>query len=113
MGYKLISTQFKSNFWIFWEIGTPIFHFPQISRKENQKNSTKILTYNVRLFNKYKWIKENGIENKIYDFLNKENADILCMQEYLNQNIQSKTSYEFKNYNAKINLPGLVYYSME
>ena len=39
--------------------------------------------------------------DKIYDFLNKENADILCMQEYLNQNIQSKTSYEFKNYNSK------------
>ena len=71
--------------------------------QENQKNSTKILTYNVRLLNKYKWIKENDIENKIYDFLNKENADILCMQEYLNQNIQSKTNYEFKNYNAKRN----------
>ncbi|GAA4280920.1 endonuclease/exonuclease/phosphatase family protein [Gaetbulibacter aestuarii] len=40
------------------------------------------MNYNVRLFNLYKWIPEDHIEDKIADFIKKESPDILSFQEY-------------------------------
>ncbi len=40
------------------------------------------MNYNVRLFNLYKWIPEDNMENKIVDFVKLENPDILSIQEY-------------------------------
>ncbi len=48
----------------------------------NNKNSLSIMTYNVRKFNKFKWIKTKNIESKISKFINEENPDILTLQEY-------------------------------
>lgn len=42
----------------------------------------KIMSYNVRLFNLYKWIDEDGIDKKIEEFIKTKDPDILCMQEY-------------------------------
>ncbi len=42
----------------------------------------KIMSYNVRMFNVYKWIDEEGIDQKIYDFINTKAPDILCLQEF-------------------------------
>ncbi len=53
--------------------------------KENEK-SIKILSYNVRLFNVYKYKKLNkdryNDRNKIFGFIKEEAADILCFQEF-------------------------------
>ena len=43
-----------------------------------------ILSYNVRLFNLYKWIDNSEIENDINKFLVEKDADIICLQEYRN-----------------------------
>ncbi|MCF6348160.1 MAG: endonuclease/exonuclease/phosphatase family protein [Flavobacteriaceae bacterium] len=53
----------------------------------NNKNSLSIMSYNVRKFNKYKWLKTENIESKISKFINEEDPDILALQEY--QNIKS------------------------
>ena len=45
-------------------------------------NKIKVLTYNVRLFNKNENIKAKDIKRKIIDFINKENPNILCLQEF-------------------------------
>ena len=42
-----------------------------------------IISYNVRLFNIYKWIKDDIITLKIRDFLQEKSPDIICLQEYL------------------------------
>ncbi|MFO7673778.1 MAG: endonuclease/exonuclease/phosphatase family protein [Lutibacter sp.] len=42
----------------------------------------KIMSYNVRMFNLYKWIDEKNVDEKIYDFINAKEPDILCIQEY-------------------------------
>lgn len=42
----------------------------------------KIMSYNVRMFNLYKWIDEKNVDEKIYDFINSEAPDILCIQEF-------------------------------
>ncbi|WP_274474362.1 endonuclease/exonuclease/phosphatase family protein [Mangrovimonas aestuarii] len=41
-----------------------------------------IMNYNVRLFNVYEWIAEDGIETKLVDFVKKQNPDVLTLQEY-------------------------------
>ena len=46
------------------------------------QENTKIISYNVRLFNKYNWLSEPNIQKKTFDFLKEENADILCIQEF-------------------------------
>lgn len=42
----------------------------------------KVMSYNIRMFNEYQWISEKNIKNNIIEFLNKENPDILCIQEF-------------------------------
>ena len=43
-----------------------------------------IMSYNVRMFNIYKWIKKTGIKDSIADFIIKTNPDIVSIQEYNN-----------------------------
>lgn len=66
------------------------FHFAntfqiRFSGKEplNPANSFSFLSYNVRLFNYYKWIKDPGANVQILEFLNNHNTDIICIQEYI------------------------------
>ncbi|WP_299525690.1 endonuclease/exonuclease/phosphatase family protein [uncultured Lutibacter sp.] len=42
----------------------------------------KIMSYNVRMFNIYNWIDEENIDQKIYEFINEKEPDILCLQEF-------------------------------
>lgn len=43
-----------------------------------------VMSYNVRLFNLFKWIPDEDIPSNILTFINEENPDILCIQEYSN-----------------------------
>ncbi len=45
-------------------------------------DSIKVLSYNVRLFNRYGWIAKPDIKSEIVAFLKTEKADILCIQEF-------------------------------
>ncbi|HVA99375.1 MAG TPA: endonuclease/exonuclease/phosphatase family protein [Bacteroidia bacterium] len=50
----------------------------------SQNNSLKVLSYNVRLFDLYNWSHNKETRNKMFDLLKKENADIMCFQEFYN-----------------------------
>lgn len=54
------------------------------------EDDVKLMSYNVRLFNKQKWIKKDSIPQKITQFLEDKNPDILCLQEY-----KPVTQYKF------------------
>ena len=41
-----------------------------------------VMSYNVRLFNLFQWIPGNDVQEKIKNFINEINPDILCVQEY-------------------------------
>ena len=43
-----------------------------------------VMSYNVRLFNLFKWIDYGDVPAEIRSFINDENPDILCLQEYSN-----------------------------
>lgn len=60
-----------------------ITKFYQINTKEVLLTSdTKVMSYNVRLFNLYEWLKEDNIDKKIVQFIDKKQPDILCIQEF-------------------------------
>jgi len=42
----------------------------------------KIMSFNVRMFNVFEWIKQENIEEDIVAFFKKTTPDILCLQEY-------------------------------
>lgn len=46
------------------------------------ENDFTLMSYNVRLFNKYKWLDKDSILPDIAKFIEDENPDILCFQEF-------------------------------
>jgi endonuclease/exonuclease/phosphatase family metal-dependent hydrolase len=52
------------------------------SINEQSNDEISVMNYNVRLFNKYQWIKDETTSNKIKSFIEKESPDILCIQEF-------------------------------
>ncbi|MEE2699746.1 MAG: endonuclease/exonuclease/phosphatase family protein [Bacteroidota bacterium] len=62
-------------------IGKLIGNTEQEKEKELE-NSFSIISYNVRLFNAFNWIKEEGVKENIFDLFTERNADILCIQEF-------------------------------
>ncbi|TRX39178.1 endonuclease/exonuclease/phosphatase family protein [Flavobacterium restrictum] len=50
---------------------------------ESGKDFT-VMSYNVRLFNVFKWVDNDAIPHDILTFINDKNPDILCIQEYSN-----------------------------
>lgn len=81
--------------------------------KEKNNKDLKILSYNVRLFNLYEWIERENISKKISEFIKNEDPDVLCFQEFSNNNEVdfSKYPYHFKNIIGKNTKLGQAIYS--
>ncbi|HEX8268819.1 MAG TPA: endonuclease/exonuclease/phosphatase family protein [Flavobacterium sp.] len=48
---------------------------------ETEKDFT-VMSYNVRLFNLFEWLPGDQVPSEIRTFINTQNPDILCIQEY-------------------------------
>ena len=62
----------------------------------NLEDTFTLMSYNVRLFNLYDWIKEDSIPSKIQNFITEEAPSILCLQEY-----DSSAGLDFRSYDYK------------
>lgn len=49
---------------------------------EKEEKDFTVMSYNVRLFNLFDWIKDENVGDSILHFINDQNPDILCIQEY-------------------------------
>jgi len=84
---------------------------------ETTENELSIMSYNVRKFNKYGWIKGENIGSKIGAFVTEESPDVLAMQEYKkDKNLKLKYPYEYihrsYNWNKALSYPsGLAFFS--
>ncbi|KFC59416.1 endonuclease [Flavobacterium gilvum] len=68
-------------------IGITFFNkFYKFSAKEFQESDKDftVMSYNVRLFNVFKWLDRDDIPDNILEFINEQNPDILCIQEFSN-----------------------------
>ena len=64
---------------------------------EDVENSFIIMSYNVRLFNAYNWIKEEGVKEKIFDLFKQRNVDILCIQEFYAPDKLPEMDFEYQH----------------
>lgn len=55
-----------------------------------------LMSYNVRLFNKYKWLDNDSVLPNIKKFVKEENPDILCLQEFVDIGEGEFTQYKHK-----------------
>ena len=67
----LIGITFINKFYKFSETNLP-----------KSDNDFTVMSYNVRLFNLFEWIAIDDVPEKIQDFINNKNPDILCIQEF-------------------------------
>ena len=67
-----------------------LYQVNTIDLQQNNENELSIMSYNVRLFNLFNWIKNKNITTEFNQFIKSESPDILCLQEYTS--------------NAKVNL---------
>ncbi len=68
-------------FFIFFDHFGLLYQFPKTTVR-TEVNSFKVISFNVRLFNKYKWIKNENIPKKISNFIKNEDPDIVSFQEF-------------------------------
>jgi len=91
--------------------------FYRISEKKVLLNDDfKIMSYNVRLFNIFKWKKEGKEETLklVKDFISEKNPDIICFQEFLTKygvNFDYKYKFINNNPNKDISYFGQAIYS--
>ena len=45
------------------------------------RNTLKVLTWNVRQFNRYGWIERSDVRDSILSYLAAQDADVICLQE--------------------------------
>ncbi len=67
VGYKNVSTLYK--------FSAPV-------KIENTRQSLSVMSYNVRLFNLYGWIKDIDVAKEVSEFIKKENPDVVAFQEF-------------------------------
>jgi len=70
----------------------------RFSTKNHPKENTDftIINYNVRLFNKYKWLNNDSVVYQIKKFVDKHNPDILCVQEFSDLGENQFNTYPYK-----------------
>ena len=77
-----------------------IYKFDSSSSSTSSEEELSIMTYNVRKFNKYKWIKSESLNSEITTFIENEKPDILALQEY--QNFEN-FKLQYKYYSNPLN----------
>jgi endonuclease/exonuclease/phosphatase family metal-dependent hydrolase len=71
------------------------YKFSSIETPEDNKDFV-VMSYNVRLFNLFKWLDKEDVPGIILGFINDKNPDILCIQEF-----SSSTDIDLKLYRYK------------
>lgn len=72
-----------------------LYQFPKNSLRKSSSSFT-VMSYNVRLFNKYNWIKNIDVPSEIEDLISEEQPDIICFQEYSKTKSPRLEEYPFK-----------------
>ena len=60
---------------------SPLYKFSSSKHVEDPENIS-VMNYNVRLFNLFEWLPDTNVRQKIADFINEKQPDVLSMQEY-------------------------------
>jgi len=59
-----------------------------------------VMSYNVRSFNRFEWLKDDDVSSSIESFINESKADVICFQEF-----SKEEAPEFKDYPYQVFKP--------
>jgi endonuclease/exonuclease/phosphatase family metal-dependent hydrolase len=65
---------------------TSFFQFPFGKSHEVRKDDIKVISYNINLFHLYSWSKTGPTYKNVFEFIAKEKAKIVCLQEFYVEN---------------------------
>nr|WP_297783549.1 endonuclease/exonuclease/phosphatase family protein [uncultured Allomuricauda sp.] len=78
----------------------PFYQFSNGGDESNidNENSFSVMSFNARSFNELKQIKEDNVEERIYEFVSQQNPDVVCFQEtlYAMKVNDALSQYEYK-----------------
>jgi len=74
---------------------TSLYKFSGNTTKPSQ-NSISVMSYNVRLFNIYEWIKGSHVDDKIVDLIQTESPDVIAFQEFHKKQESDFNFYPYK-----------------
>ncbi len=95
---------------IGWLFSSPFYKLSE--KKILLNNDIKIMSYNVRTFNFYKWNEDILTAQKTFDFIAEKNSDFLCIQEfYESPKINFTYPYKYIKTKSKTDKFGLAIYS--
>ncbi len=83
-----------------WNYINSMYKFSS-STKVNDDGNFTVMSFNIRLFNKYDWLKDKTVKDSILNFIKKEQPDVLCLQEYPRSEQVRLEGYH--NFNATYN----------
>jgi endonuclease/exonuclease/phosphatase family metal-dependent hydrolase len=63
---------------------------------EPEEKDFTVMSYNVRLFNLFDWIPNKHVGDTIRAFINEQNPDVLCIQEYSENAKVDLRAYKYK-----------------
>lgn len=55
-----------------------------------------VMSYNVRSFNRFKWLEDDNVSSSIESFVNQTNADVICFQEFSKDQAPSFEDYPYQ-----------------
>uniref|UniRef100_UPI0026169811 endonuclease/exonuclease/phosphatase family protein n=1 Tax=Winogradskyella sp. TaxID=1883156 RepID=UPI0026169811 len=64
-----------------WNYVGSLYKFSSSTMIEDPDN-VSIMSFNVRLFNRFEWLPIKNVKEKIVQFIGTEQPDIICLQEY-------------------------------
>jgi len=99
-----------SLFFIVLFSNNPVFIIKS-KKKEESKDSFHLMSYNVRLFNHYKWLKTDSIPENISNYIKINQPDILTLQEYHNDYEKLFNQYPEKYFGLNSENVGLAIFS--
>jgi endonuclease/exonuclease/phosphatase family metal-dependent hydrolase len=88
---------------IGWSFLTSFFQI-SFNKKviDHNKQDIKVLTYNVRVFNRWNWSKEKNLGMKTINYIKKTGSDIVCLQEFYSDESNGKNTVDSIKVNSKL-----------
>ena len=79
-----------------------LYQFPSNTFRTSS-SSISVMSYNVRLFNKYNWIEGTDVSKEIAQMIQEKNPDIICFQETRCNKTFGETHIKISGYNSFFN----------
>ena len=87
-------------------VDKPISFFKTDETVDDQRG-LQVMSYNVRLFNHYNWIKDSSVRNKIKTFVNDNKPDFIAVQEFHDDYRELMNDFKYSHIDLKEGNVGL------